>query len=690
MPDTHLWIELENVSENNLHNISLKLPRNKFIVVTGVSGSGKSSLAFNVINGEGRRKYFANLSARARNYLGKLEKPKVGRIKNLTPTIALSQTSGSNNPRSTVGTLSEIYNYLRLLFARLGTSDYKDIEINRSLFSFNSVTGACRVCKGLGVEDKIAVELLIDDPSKTIRERAFKITNPNGYIIYSQVTIDALNEVCEAHGFNVDIPWQELTHEQQDIVLNGSGRIKIPYGKHTLESRMKWSGITVKPREDGYYKGILPVMNQILNRDRNPNILRFAKSQICSACNGSRLSEKAISVKVLGRSIYEYSQLPVEQLQNALNVDRFKGNQRIVAKEIIGEMNKRIETLKTLGLGYLSSDRQADTLSGGELQRIRLARQLNSALRNITYVFDEPSVGVHPSNNANIIRVMKDLVAHGNTVIVVEHDAQTILNADWIVEIGPGSGESGGDLLFNGPLNKFFESSHKSLTKDFLPTGNRKVKLNFSVKQESRFFSLVNAEINNLKSLNIDFAYNRLNVVTGVSGAGKSSAINQSLIPLIGNTYSKQLNAKGNPKLKNFNFKKTIIVDRSPIGKTARSTPATYTKLHDLIRNLFASLDESKKKHFNRSTFSYNVVGGRCEKCEGAGKIEVGMHFLGNVETTCDKCNGKRFKAEVLEVKYRNKSISDILNMSVKQAFDFFSGNNKIQSRSFSDFPKVT
>ncbi|MEA3497350.1 MAG: excinuclease ABC subunit UvrA, partial [Bacteroidota bacterium] len=456
-------IQLVNVSQNNLKNISLQIPRNKLVVVTGVSGSGKSSLAFDVINAEGQRQYFVNLSAQARKYLGKLNKPNVEQIKNLTPTISVSQNIRNNNPRSTVGTLTDVYDFLRLLFARIGKTNNKDIEINRSLFSFNSTTGMCSNCKGLGVEDKISIDLLVEDENKTIRNQALKITNPNAYTIYSQVTIDALNKVCNAYNFNVDIPWKDLTDEQKHIILYGSDKVIIPYGKHPLESRMKWSGITAKPRPEGFYKGIIPVMEEILNRDRNPNILRFAKTQQCSKCGGSRLCETAQSVKIDNKNIYDYSKLSLDDLKIELTENKELNNNQI-AKAIIFEILKRISILQDLGLGYLSLNRQATELSGGELQRIRLARQVGSELRNITFIFDEPSIGVHPSNNKNILKVIRKVVDNGNTVIVVEHDSQTILSADWIIDIGPKAGINGGEVLFNGSAEKFLKSKYKSLT----------------------------------------------------------------------------------------------------------------------------------------------------------------------------------------------------------------------------------
>ncbi len=678
MQDQFQWIELKNVNQNNLKNISLNLPKNKFIVITGISGSGKSTLAFDVIHGEGRRKYLENLNTQARKLLGKLEKPKVESIKNLTPTLALSQQNFGNNPRSTVGTLTEIYDYLRLLFARLGQSENPGLNINQSLFSFNSPTGACSNCNGLGVEDKIDPELLLDDPTKSIRERCFKITNPKGYIIYSQVTIDALNEVCKAHGFDVDIPWQDLTHEQKDIVLNGSNIIKIPYGKHTLESRMKWSGITAKPREEGFYKGILPVMDQILKRDRNPNILRFAKTQLCSKCNGSRLSEDALSVKINNTSINELSALSLDQLSIRLKKWAFENQQKEIADKILKGIFVRLNILSDLGLSYLSLERKSESLSGGELQRIQLSKLLTSKLRNITFIFDEPTIGVHPANNTELIKVIRKLVSNGNTAIVVEHDAETIQQADWIVEIGPAAGINGGEVLFNGSAHSFHNSKHISLTRDYLDN-NKKIRLSFQPKISTANFSIKNACINNLKNISPSFLFNRLNVVTGISGAGKSSLIKQTLVPLFYNIYQKQIHATGDPELIGFDFKQLIFVDRSPIGKTARSTPATYTKLFDLIRDLFASLKDAKKHKFTKSTFSYNVKGGRCEKCEGAGKLEVGMHFLGNVETLCPDCEGNRFKEEVLDIKYKDKSISEVLDLSVNLAFDFFKEKPKIQ-----------
>lgn len=674
------WIELNGVKQNNLKNISLKLPRNKFIVITGVSGSGKSSLAFDVINNEGRRKYFINLSGQARKYLDKLEKPDADSIFGLTPTIAVSQSQNNQNPRSTVGTISEIYDYLRLLFARLGESENKTLKINRSLFSFNSPEGACPQCNGLGLEDAIDPELLIEDANKSIRERAFKITNPQGYIIYSQVTMDALEQVCQAHGFNVDIPWKDLNPEQKDIVLNGSTRITIPYGKHTLESRMKWSGITAKPREEGYYKGILPVMNEILKRDRNPNILRFAKTMKCTHCQGKRLSNEALSVFVGSFTIDDFVQLNLSQLNSTLANLELKQNQVPIAYPIIQPIQKRIALLEELGLGYLSCFRSANTLSGGEIQRLRLAKQIASGLRNITFVFDEPSAGVHPMVNNQIILKLKELVQNGNTVIAVEHDEETMMQADWIVEIGPLAGSHGGEILFNGSKTDFLKSHHQSLTLDYLQK-RKTIELPFLTKPETSEFSIHNACINNLKNIEVHFKYNQMNVITGVSGAGKSSLLFQTLIPLAENTYDQQINATGNPKLENFSFSRILHVDQSAIGKTARSTPATYTKIFDSIRKFYARLPEAREKKYTQSTFSYNTPDGRCEVCEGAGKIETGMHFLGNIEKICEHCQGKRYTDELNQIKYKDKSIADVLDLSFEEACIFFSEEKNIQKQ---------
>lgn len=674
------WIELKGVKQNNLKNISLKLPRNKFIVITGVSGSGKSSLAFEVINNEGRRKYFINLSGHARKYLNKLEKPLADSISGLTPTIAVSQTQNNHSPRSTVGTVSEIYDYLRLLYARLGKSEIKDLEINRSLFSFNSSSGSCPHCKGLGLEDKIDANLLIEDENRSIRERAFKITNPQGYIIYSQVTIDALNEVCQAHGFDVDIPWKDLTNEQQDIVLNGSDIISIPYGKHTLESRMKWAGITAKPREEGFYKGILPVMNDILKRDRNPNILRFAKTVICTQCQGKRLSNEALSVKIEDKSIHDLVTLSLSDLSITLSSIENTIPNKNIAQEILKPIQDRISLLKDLGLDYLSCTRTANTLSSSELQRMRLAKQIASGLRNITFIFDEPSAGVHAAVNNQIIQKLKHLVANGNTVITVEHDEETMRNADWIVEIGPNAGVFGGEIMFSGTKEAFLKSKHPSATLDYL-NKTKRLALSYPSIEKAEIFSISKACINNLKSIDVSFKYNQLNILTGVAGAGKSSLLFQTLIPLAKQSYHQQLHAKGDPKLENFNFSRVLYVDQTAIGKTARSTPATYTKIFDNIRKLYAKQSLAKQKKYTQSSFSYNTAGGRCEKCEGAGKIETGMHFLGNIEKTCDACQGNRYTKELNTVTYNDKSISEVLDMSFDQAAEFFQKETTIHKQ---------
>ena len=652
-------INIKGANENNLKSVDVEIPHNKLTVITGISGSGKSSLAFDIIFKEGQRRYLETFSSFARQHLAKLNRPEVEHISGLRPAISVDQKTTIRNSRSTVGTLTGLYDYLRLIYARLGKSEIKNLEISRNLFSFNSPTGACPACKGLGVTDKIDSELLIDSSEKSLREGALLITTPTGYIIYSQVTMDVMDQVCNSEGFNVDIAWKDLTDKQKEIILYGSDKIKIPFGKHTLESRMKWSGITAKPREEGYYKGIISIMEEILKRDRNKNILRFAKTITCESCNGKRLSKKALSVKYNNKSISDLAALSIIELNEEVN--NFKGK---VAGSIKEQILKRTELLIKLGLGYLTLNRESTSLSGGEAQRIRLANQSCSNLSGILYVFDEPSIGLHEKDNIQLLRVLKNLVAIGNTVVVVEHDELTIKNSDWIIDIGPLAGKNGGEILFCGATDEFLILKiQKSLTHDYLTNKTKFPK--FNKRKGKGEINVVNANKNNLNNINVDFKLNSLNVISGVSGAGKSSLIEF----LLENTFKK----------KNNDIINSIIhIDQSPIGRTPRSNPVTYTKVFDHIREMFAKQPEANENGWKKNHFSFNVVGGRCEDCHGAGVKQIGMHFIGNIDVLCDTCYGKRFLDETLNIKIRDKSIYDILEMQIDEALLFFNDNPKI------------
>ena len=681
MPDDN-FIRIEGAAENNLKRISLEIPKNKFVVVTGVSGSGKSSLVYDVIFREAENRYLGSFSSFARQFMGKMKRPDVESIDGLSPAIAVNQKTVTRNARSTVGTLTGIYDYLRLLFARFGDTAISnpDFKINRNLFSFNSIEGACPNCRGLGVEEGIDPDLLIDDPDKTLREGALRITTPSGYIIYSQVTMEVLNMVCESEGFHVDIPWKDLTGKQKEIVLYGSDKIEIPYGKHTLESRMKWSGITAKPRDTGFYKGIIPVMEYILKRDRNKNILRFARSEKCSVCRGKRLNEKALSVRWLDRRISELAEMSVKELSAFLKNNQQEIDKNEAAAKLVSYILQRTEVLEKLGTWYLSIDRESTSLSGGESQRLRLATQLNAELSGILYIFDEPSVGLHPSENQKMIEVLKQLRDKGNTVIVVEHEDDFIRQADHLIDIGPGAGIHGGELLINEGVSGLINAKIKNLTLDFL-LGKKKFNLNEKAFAGKGKLSIEGAAAFNLDHIDVHFRLSSLNLITGVSGAGKSSLLYNILARFL---QQKLHGAKEKPgTFKSItgweSIKKVIAIDQAPIGRSPRSNPATYTKLFDQIRNLFAALPEAMQKGWGKSVFSFNVQGGRCETCQGAGYRQVGMHFMGNVEILCESCNGKRFRDEILEIRYRGKNIYDVLELSIEEALDFFEGHNKIE-----------
>ncbi len=670
-------IVIRGARTNNLKNISLDIPHNKFIVVTGVSGSGKSSLVFDIIAQEGQRRYFETLPTFARQFMGKLNRPDADTLDGLSPVIAIGQKTTGLNARSTVGTMSDIYDLLRLLYARTGKSD-GSFKLTRSLFSFNSEQGKCQKCAGIGKQEKIDLDKLISSPMKSIRNGALAPTLPNGYIMYSQVTIDVLNQVCESEGFDVDVVWSELSDGQQNIVLYGSEKIKVPFGKHSLESRLKWTGIKAKPREEGYYKGMIPIMSDILKRDRNANILKYVHAITCEECEGQRLNKDALSVLVQGRSIASLTPLELNELRNWIKSNEWD----VISSAIIDKISRQIDLLKSLGLGHLTLNRRASTLSASEAQRIRVVNQIKAELSDVLYVFDEPSIGLHYEENQQIIYHLKELVKKGNTVIVVEHDLETIRQADWIVEIGPKAGIHGGEVLFRGSVAEFMES--KALEKNSLTYRalhglddvkhiTNKFKLNNSIKFKGCYE-------NNLKNIEVQFQLGALNVVSGKSGTGKTSLVKGTLEKLIRQQLGEDIeNPVEIESFKNIELiNKLISVDQSPIGRTPRSNPATYLGVSDHIRDVFANLPTSKDRGFTKPRFSFNTKGGRCESCHGAGKTQIGMHFLGNVDVICGECKGERFNNETLEIKYNGKSIADAYKLSVVEALKFFENEKKL------------
>ncbi|PHS05901.1 MAG: excinuclease ABC subunit A [Kordia sp.] len=675
---THPGIVIKGARTNNLKNISLNIPRNKFIVVTGISGSGKSSLVFDIIAKEGQRRYFETLPSFARQFMGKLNRPNVDEIEGLSPVIAIGQRTTGMHVRSTVGTMSDIYDLLRLLFARTGTSD-KPIPLSRALFSFNSVVGKCTRCNGIGKVEQIDLNRLISSPEKSIREGALAPTLPNGYIMYSQVTIDVLNQVCEAEGFSVDIPWNKLRDQQREVILQGSELIKVPFGKHSLESRLKWTGIKAKPREEGHYKGMIPIMSDILRRDRNANILKYVHSVTCVACNGTRLNSDALSVTVHGKSIAEVVTLELNELKTWIQTNTWG----TVAKEISDKIEAQVDLLEDLGLGHLRLDRSSKSLRSSEIQRIRIANQILVPLSDVLYVFDEPSIGLHREENERLIYHFKQLVKKGNTVIVVEHDLDTITSADHIIEIGPKAGINGGEIIFNGSFSEFTQQEKLATTSPtyrVITSSIGTVKPVSKSKKESKFIRLIGCRERNLKNIDVEFQLGKLNVVSGKSGVGKSSLVKGTLLKTVQEHLGIEVNKLTKlTRTENIDaINKLIFIDHSPIGKTPRSNPATYLGLSDHIRDIYASLPESKTHRFTKSRFSFNNKGGRCETCQGAGKTQIGMHFLGNIDLVCGTCNGDRFNAETLQVQYNGLSIADCYKLSINEAVSFFENQKKV------------
>lgn len=650
------YIHVNGARANNLKNISVKFPHHALTIVCGVSGSGKSSLIYDVIGKEGQRLFFDYfIHGRAKQML-KLERPDVDEIKSLHAVLALNQRSGSVNPRSTVGTISGLWDLIRLLFARYSESEYFEGKASRSHFSFNTVQGQCPKCKGLGLEDRIDPNLLVGNENLSLREGALVLTTPNNYIIYSQITMQELEKVCNTEGFSVDTPWKDLKEENKNIIYYGSEKVTVLFGKHTLESRLKWKGITAKPREEGFYKGLLPVMEEILRRDRNPNILRFARSYNCSECDGTRFNNDALSWKWNGFNIDDVHQMSVDQL-----IDLFSALK--TTDEGIQQISQKILdkciSIKDLGSSYLTLNREMSSLSAGEMNRLRLSAYSTANIRNVLYVLDEPGTGLHASEQSKMMQVIRRLVNNGNTVLMVDHHEHLLPQADYIIEIGPGAGISGGELLFQGKASDYFTKNiAESPTKKCI---SQAVKTS-ALSTELETFLVSNAQRNNLKDISVDIKKAAFNSICGLSGSGKTSLAETIL-------FQTQQNKV---------FDRIIFIDQKAFGRSPRSNPATYTGLSDAIRNLFASQPKAKSSKLSRSHFSFAVKGGRCEDCGGAGVKQIGMHFLGNVEIPCETCNGKRFQENVLAITYRGKNIFEVLELSFDEALNFFENEPKV------------
>lgn len=694
------FIKIRGARTNNLKDINLDIPRDKLVVITGLSGSGKSSLAFDTIYAEGQRRYVESLSSYARQFVGLMDKPDFDLIEGLSPAVSIDQRTVGHNPRSTVGTITEIYDYLRLLYAKCGqphcpncetklkksteekktakkirgreinsvklerffscpSCEYRQPELEPRNFSFNSGQGACPVCSGLGTKSEIDSELVFNC-NLSILEGAIKPlshANLSGNGLFLE-----LNELATRHNFSLRPAIKDLSSDERQLILRGDSRF------------------------NGLLKNLEEKYAETKSSFVKTEIEKVMRVSLCPACHGARLKPETLAVKIDNLSIFELTNKSLKDFRNLLsswlkNSVVLNGQTKVI-EPIVKEMVKNAEFLTNVGLDYLTLSRSAATLSGGEAQRIRLASQVGSTLSGVLYVLDEPSIGLHQRDNDKLITTLKKLRDNGNTVIVVEHDASTMLAADWLVDIGPGAGEAGGQVLFSGtPLE--IKDCRNSLTGAYLAG-------KYEIKNPKKFRSgngkaikILGATEHNLKNINVEIPLGKLVAITGVSGSGKSTLMSDILAnALTRKFYRAKVEPGAHKELTGLEFiDKVIDIDQSPIGRTPRSNPATYTGLFSYIRDLFAELPEARVKGLGAGHFSFNVPGGRCENCAGDGVIKVEMQFLSDVYLTCEVCEGKKFKPKVLEVLYKGKNISEVLDLTVSEAKEFFAAHSAISQK---------